>query len=402
MLQPAAPPGLPPVFIRRAEIIDARTRLAGYRFDAQCADPSHEIDPGAAFDALCAANVAAFAERRLAMIPLKAQNWFKSDHTLLIGRQTIFLLDRPPTNHADRDRWREVAKSIHSAGARVGVACADIEGERELIRENADLLFIDYPSYSLPNFEQFVAQLAREQPTLEIAADNVGSWAERRYCVARGVAYCLGSFSTSADEQHQSEEIDQDRLVLIEMLNLVRKDADPADLAEVAKRDPGVAIKIVAMASIDQALMVLGRAQLYRWLSIGMFRAGSGSPRDEILLELALRRGRFLELIGRTLPDKGKRDELFLLGLLSLLDCMLGVPMLKVLERLHLSNELRGVLLHSEGPMARHLLLAIAVEKGRMENIVRLAGQLAISEEEIAAASTAALEWAEDAMRPAR
>jgi EAL and modified HD-GYP domain-containing signal transduction protein len=405
------PPELPPVLLQRAEIIDAKTRIAGYRFDVQGTGPSQEVDPSAAFDALVAANVAAFAQRRMTMIPLNAQNWFKFDFPSLIGPHTVFLLDRAPANAENFDRWREVVKSIRSAGARVGIAGADIAGERQLIDDYADFLLLDYPSYSLPNFERVVAQLAREQPSLEIAAANIGSWAERRYCVARGLAYCMGSFTTAADETQQSGEIGQDRLVLIEMLNLVRSDADAAAIAAIARRDPGVAIKIVSMAnsplqglstpvaSIDQACMVLGREQLYRWLSICMFRATPGSPRDEILLELALRRGRFLELVGRDLRDKGVRDELFLLGLLSLLDCMLGVPMAKVLERLHISKELRDVLLRSEGPLARYLSLAIAVEKGGVENIARLCGELAIAESEIGAASTAALAWAEEAMR---
>jgi EAL and modified HD-GYP domain-containing signal transduction protein len=408
---PALAPGLPPVFLQRAEIIDARTRIAGYRFDVQGAVPSEEVDPGVAFDALGAANVAEFAQRRMALIPLCAQNWFKFDFPSLIGPHTVFLLDRAPAGAEDFDRWREVVKSIRSAGARVAVAGADIAAERQLIRDYADFLLLDFPTYSLPNFERVVEQLAREQTSLEIAAANVGSWAERRFCVAHGLAYCMGPFTTAAAEDQQAGEIGQDRLVLIEMLNLVRNDADAATIAAVARRDPGVAIKIVSMAnsplqglskpvaSIDQACMVLGRDQLYRWISICMFRSSSGSPRDEILLELALRRGRFLELVGHNLRDKGVRDELFLLGLLSLLDCMLGVPMDKVLERLHISKELRDVLLRSEGPLARYLSLAIAVEKGRMENITRLCAELAIAENEIGAASTAALAWAEEAMR---
>ena len=34
------PPGLPPVLLQRAEIIDAKTRIAGYRFDVQGTDPA--------------------------------------------------------------------------------------------------------------------------------------------------------------------------------------------------------------------------------------------------------------------------------------------------------------------------------------------------------------------------
>jgi EAL and modified HD-GYP domain-containing signal transduction protein len=153
------------------------------------------------------------------------------------------------------------------------------------------------------------------------------------------------------------------------------------------------------VTSIDQAIMVLGREQLYRWLSIGVFRAGAGSPRDEVLLELALSRGRFLELIGRGRHGKAECDELFLVGLLSLLDSLLGVPMARVVERMHLSAAMRDVLLQSEGPLGRYLMLAIAVEKGRVEAVDRLATQLSIPLAEIETASAEALTWAEEALR---
>ena len=404
----------PAVFLQREEIIDARTRIAGYRFEPQHSDLSRVIDAVDVFAALRAADVAAFAERRLALLPVKARDWFKFDYAALTGPHTVFLLDRPPVNTEDLDRWREAVRSIRATGARVALASSDASGEFELVRDSADWLLLDFPSYSLPNFEQLVRQLTSARPTLKIVAANVGSWAERRYCVTQGVAFCMGTFTTAASDEQKTGEINQNRLTLIEMLNLVRRDADFAEIAEVAKRDPGVAVKIVAMANspaqglakpvagIDQAFMVLGREQLYRWLSIGMFRAGSASPRDEVLLELALRRGRFLELVDSDRHDKAGRDELFLVGLLSLLDCMLGVPMTGILERMHLSAEMRDVLLHGEGPLARHLLLAIAVEKGRVENIARLAEQLAISDQAIAAASTKALAWAEEAMRPGK
>ena len=49
--------------------------------------------------------------------------------------------------------------------------------------------------------------------------------------------------------------------------------------------------------------------------------------------------------------------------------------------------------------MGRYLRLAIAVEKGRAENVGRLAGQLLIPLADIESASAEALAWAEDAVR---
>ena len=82
-----------------------------------------------------------------------------------------------------------------------------------------------------------------------------------------------------------------------------------------------------------------------------------------------------------------------------MLDSLLGVPMARVVERIHLSAEIKDVLLNSAGPFGRYLMLAVAVEKGRVEQTSRLAQQTAIPLDEIEKASAEALEWAASAVR---
>jgi EAL and modified HD-GYP domain-containing signal transduction protein len=268
---------------------------------------------------------------------------------------------------------------------------------------------LDFPAYSLVDLEQLLKTLGQEKPQLQFIAERVRRWPEHRYCVSNRINYCIGPFTTEQDEEQQAKEIGQSRLVLIEMLNQLRKEAELAEITQIAKRDPGVIVKLVAMAnspalglsqavtSVDQAIMVLGREQLYRWLSIGMFRSGTASPRDEVLLELALARGRFLDILGQQNRSKLECDELFLLGLLSLLDSLLGRPMSEVVEKIHLSPALKEVLLSSSGPLGRYLMLAIAVEKGHIQNVARLAEQLGFSLDAIHSASAEATAWAEEA-----
>lgn len=406
----APPRSAPAVVLQRDEIIDARSRIGGYLFAARRPESAQVPDAQATVEVLAASQVAAFAERRLALIPLAHQDWARYDYRSLIGPNTAFLLPLP-VDVSETAAWRVVVQAIRDAGARVAVVDAGATSDRALVIDHADLLVLDFSAYALPQFEQRIRTLKRQKPTLQLMVDHIGRWPEYRYCLARGVAYCLGPFTTAQDEESGTGEIGQSRLVLIEMLNHLRREGDLAELAELAKRDPGVVVKLVAMANsplvglaqpvtgIDQAIMILGRQQLYRWLSIGMFRTGSSSPRDEVLLELALARGRFLELIGQTRHGKAECDELFLLGLLSLLDCLLGVPMVTVVERIHLSPALKEVLLSSDGPLGRYLLLAIAVEKGRADQVARLAGAMGLALADIEAATAEALGWADEAVR---
>jgi EAL and modified HD-GYP domain-containing signal transduction protein len=392
--------------LQRDEILNNATRLCGYRFSVHVS--GGQADEQVMLEALLSANVAEFAKRRVAVIALPAQHWLRKDFRSLIGTHTVLLLDLPGQS-LPPEAWRDVSVAIRAYGARVGVGVGDQPGD--LVRECADVLLVDFAAYSLPKLEQVLTSLRRDFPRIEILVENVPSWPERRLCVSLGAAYCQGPFTTAPDEEQQSGELSPSRLVVIEMLNLLRKGAESSEIAKVAKRDPGVTLKLVAMANspilglagpitgIDHALLVLGREQLYRWLSLAMFRTGMASPRDEVLLELALVRGRFLELVGQGGHDKARCEELFLVGLLSLLDSLLGVPMEKVVARLHLSQEIQQALLSGTGPFDFYLLLATSVEKGRPESVTRLAERLGISLAHIERASVEALAWAESAVR---
>lgn len=404
--QSAAPPA---AVMHREEILDGRSRIAGYRFTARDLRRGERPPAATVLDLLRAEAIANFAQRRLAVIPLGSEDWRGHDYRPFVAPNTAFLIDAP-TPGADADAveaWLAILREIRECGAKVALAGggAAIPGALDL----ADLLFVKLADYSLEAFEQALSGFQRSHPALQLIVENVQTWPEHRLCLARGAACSLGPFAALADEADDKARLNQSRLVLIEMLNLLRNDADADELAAVAKRDPVVAVSVVSMAnspaaglssavaSVDQAIVVLGRAHLYRWLTISLFRVG-GSPRDEALLELALRRGRFLEILARERALGKEADELFLVGLLSLADILLCMPMAKVVERMNLPEGVTEVLVSNDGPHGRYLLLAIAMEKGRFEQIERLAGLLGADVAAVEAASAAARQWTDEAL----
>lgn len=403
----AAPPPRrePGVVVHRDEMIDERSRIGGYRYKpVRLGSPT----PPAAADAVAALraeNIVNFAQRRLALIPLHARDWREADFRCLIAPFTTFLLAAPADD--DAAAWLAVAADIKESGARLAVDGATLDRLPE-VAAFASLALLDFSADTMEGFEQKVLGLLA-RPGLAIAVDGIHSWPEFRMCVARGVRHVLGGFAAVPDEEEKGEKLNQSRIVLIEMLNLLRRDAGVDELSAVAKRDPGIAVKVVAMAnspvsgltspvaSLEQAMLVLGRETLYRWLSLAMFRSGTASGRDEALLELALCRARFLELVARGHSTQ-ESDELFLVGMLSLLDSLLGMPMAKVLERMNLPAPVVDVLLKSEGPHGRFLMLALAMERGRSDQAVRLAVDLGIAPEVLEDSVAAARAWAEEAL----
>lgn len=404
----AVPPGVaikptPRCLVDSEEIIGERARLLGYRVTARRVDGAR-IDGAELHAALINENLGALAARRLIVLPLRAEQWAEADFSPLIGgRSVVQLLDLP----AAEAEAAALAASIRGAGAGLVLNLVLLERHPGLAQQLTAVL-IDPTAYGFEVFMRKLAAIREAHPQLQIWIEQVSSWTEHRMLQGHGASVSIGGFAATPDEELKESRLGQSRLVLIEMLNLLRREADLEALEEVAKRDPGVALKLIEIAnsplaglsrpvaSLHQAFLILGREALYRWISLGIYRA-AGDPRDETLLELALTRARFLELVGQRCGARA--DELFLVGMFSLLDSLLGLPMVEVVGRMQLPDVVKHVLLRSEGPYGPFLRLALLSERARDEQAAQLAGTLGIDVDEISVCRSIAFMWTQEALQ---
>lgn len=96
--------------------------------------------------------------------------------------------------------------------------------------------------------------------------------------------------------------------------------------------------------SIPHALTLLGERPLRKWISL-VSVACLGDEMADGLLRLPLLRARFCELIGLKVEMHRESHELFLLGLLSVMDALLNVRMSDVLAEIPVDDEIKKALL---------------------------------------------------------
>lgn len=147
--------------------------------------------------------------------------------------------------------------------------------------------------------------------------------------------------------------------------------------------------------SVRHAIALLGNNRMRYWLRMVVLSdlAAPGKPQE--LLLLALNRGRLLEEIALSRRNRQTDPEnMFLFGMLSLIDVMLDMPFRKILRNLPLSDALKEGYTEPTSPMAGYLRLAAALEKGDTEEFVRLCAELDLSKSGVAEASLRAGEWA--------
>ena len=125
-------------------------------------------------------------------------------------------------------------------------------------------------------------------------------------------------------------------------------------------------------------LAVLGRAELYRWLTVQLMASAAVRQATQALQETALARGRLLELVA---SERGDADPgaFFMLGLLSLIEPLLQLPMAAALEPLRLSEAARDALLRRQGPWADRLAFVDAIEANDAERIEALGESLGVA-----------------------
>ena len=170
-----------------------------------------------------------------------------------------------------------------------------------------------------------------------------------------------------------------------QLLNRVVTDQDAALIAQDISADVPLSYRMLRyvnspavglsrkVESIEQAVMVLGRNELYRWLSVLLLSSADGRKASRALQEISLARARLLETLAR---ERGvaQPDALFTVGLLSLLDVMLQTPLAEALAPLNLGDAARQALVEQRGEWHDYLALAIDLERHDLDAAALRAG----------------------------
>jgi c-di-GMP-related signal transduction protein len=183
-----------------------------------------------------------------------------------------------------------------------------------------------------------------------------------------------------------------------------RPDLTVLELEELIKQDASLSLKVLRcvnsaalplrreVRSIHDAVVLLGIGPIRQWTSVWCL-AGLNTGGSPELATLALLRARSCELIAGKLPAVDN-NELFLVGLCSVIDSMMGRPMAEALEHIPLSPAAKRTLL-GEPSQARAILDAIlAQEMGAWEKADTCASAAGVTHETLSTAYVGALKWA--------
>ena len=143
--------------------------------------------------------------------------------------------------------------------------------------------------------------------------------------------------------------------------------------------------------AVRHALAILGESEVRRWIRlVATLGAGQGKTADLVLS--AMVRARFCELVSPKIPHG--ESELFLMGMLSMMDVILEIPMSQVLDNVPIDQESKAVLLGGASRLRPFYPLMLAQESGEWKTASELAAQLQLAESEVAECYWQAMHWA--------
>ncbi|KQR50010.1 EAL and HDOD domain-containing protein [Acidovorax sp. Leaf160] len=419
--QPTAPAGLEPadviaadeagehIVIARQAILDENRAVYGYElFDRSTALNAHTAASDAAllFNALSYAGTEALVGRKTVFINCTHES-LAGGHLELIHPEKVVLEvpTLPDTATPEEIEGRIPAlEALRARGFRLAFNQKVLRRAYAQWLPLAAFIKLDIQAFR-PEMSEPLVKFARTHTQATLVAEKVETAEQHERMAGLGVKLFQG-YWFAHPALVKAQTIRPSQATILQLINLVRRQASTSEIEDLLKKDPTLSFNLLRfinssgfglsceITSFRHAVMILGLKKLFRWAALLMTtsRAGGSPP---AVGQTAVVRGRLMELLAAELLPPEECDNAFVVGVFSLLDTMLGVPLEKALETVALPQPVTDALLHNTGVFAPFLELTKACESGDDVAFARAAETLHLSNRQINWAHLQALTWAE-------
>lgn len=384
------------IFAEREEIFKHPIFMGVNRFDGATNIPE--------LDVVNSIGIAGLADGRDIYIPV--------NHLAIFGdiagqsdvppEKIVLVLDRgvEPT---DENLGRIAALKVQ--GFRIAfreISPADF-GHYRRIFKLTDILFLDYGEKNMAATRQFVEKYFPDVRVLVSGISTQEEFDDAREDVK--TEYFEGNFFKVPSAENDTE-VSPLKATYIQLLNVVNQpDFDLTDASKVIGQDAALVVSLLEMVnrmtvnkginSVNMAAAMLGQRELQLWINTAVTRELCSDKPSEVM-RLSMIRAKFFENLAPVFSLAPKRSELFLLGMFSLLNVMLDLPMEEALKKVKVDKEIENALLNAAGPLYPVYTFALDYELASWAEVSRqiLVGNL--DEAAIYKAYLDALQWYRD------
>jgi len=298
-------------------------------------------------------------------------------------------------------------KEMVAQGYRIAVNNLVLKKEYFPILKLSEIIKVDF----IINDEEARGKIA---PSLikmgkTIIADKIGSKEEFEEAKKLGFHLFQGFFF-SKPEFIESKDLPTNKLIYLSLLKEINSgEMVFSSLEDIIKKDMSLTFRLLKyinspffglrneITSIKNAISLLGEKEIKKWASIISITSLSDDKPDE-LTRLALTRAKFCEIISEKIGLKSESQNLFLLGIFSLLDVFVGRPMEELLGDISLEEKIEKALLGENNKYRTVLNIVVSYEKGNWEMFYKLIQDSELENANIPDLYFKALEWTQDSL----
>jgi len=278
------------------------------------------------------------------------------------------------------------------------------------LAEHADIIKLDFVGSSPEERQRIVARFSHLP--IRFLAEKVETQDQVQEALDLGCLYLQGYFF-SRPVIVRGKDIPSSKVHHLRMLQEIqRPDLDFDDLERVLRQDLSIAYKLLRYVnsasiglrrkvdSLPEALRILGENEIRKLISLILLTSMTFDHPEQLLQDSVIR-ARLAESVATPIGLPKRRQEIFLLGLFSMLDAIISQPMATVLRELPIPCDLKDALIARSGPLAPILDLVVAYERGEWERAESCARSLRIGIDVVAGFHLEAVAWAHEGLTEA-
>jgi len=252
-----------------------------------------------------------------------------------------------------------------------------------------------------------VLSAVKEYSHIKMLAEKVETYEEYNQMLQLGFDYFQGYFFAKP-EMIKTKSLSPSQIAMAELLYETSKTAlDLNSITNVFERDVSLSYKLLRYANsavfkrrneistIKKALVILGSGELKRFIGL-MFAVTINPDKPSELINLAMTRAKFCELVAQDICSQLDISIAFLTGLLSMIDAILDEEMATVLDKLPLSKDIKDPLLTKKGVMAVLIKLVEFIEQADWDKSTLVMEKLKLDKDKVVEHYSQAVAWADE------
>jgi EAL and modified HD-GYP domain-containing signal transduction protein len=395
-----------PLFLSRQPIFDADENLVAYALscDDDAGRPADDVEASLTaerliLDACLTQGLDQVAEGRPAFLPVSRAVLVRGAVRVVHPRRAVLSLDQGTV--ADLELVR-ACEALAADGYKFAIHATDAIGTPALWR-TAHIVRLDATELDMGSLAR-VADLLRRHGA-HLLAERVPNRVARDACFAAGVELFHG-YRLARPEILPRRDVGIDHIQAFRLMKAIR-DPEQSDVAieDAFRRDLALTYKLLRLVNsaamggrgihtIGHAVRLLGRDTLYRWLSLLLVSAVAERGLQLETAHLSLARARFCEQVAGACGIRAAGGPLFMVGLFSMLDTLLGVDMADLVARLELAPDVAAALTAREDFYGATLALIESYEAGDWTGVLARCADVGIDPDALQPLYVDAIQWA--------